>query len=79
MAKAKFKFEESLKRLEEIVRTLESGEQDLEASIQLFEEGMQLTHGCEEHLQALEVRVKLLVEKENGELAETDFQKSAAS
>ena len=35
-------FEESLKKLEKIVEQLESGEIDLEKSVELYEDGMKL-------------------------------------
>ncbi len=37
-----FNFEEAMKRLEEIVRTLESGKAPLDESIKLYEEGVAL-------------------------------------
>ena len=43
-------FEESLKKLEIIVDKLESGDVDLENSVKLYEEGMQLKQNCEEKL-----------------------------
>jgi len=76
MAKKSFSLENSLKRLEEILQILESGEKDIEESIKLFEEGMKLSTECQAHLQTLEKRVKLLVEKSGGEIGEQDFPES---
>lgn len=74
MAKKPFSLGKSFQRLEQILKSLESGETGLEDSIKLFEEGMKLTNKCREHLQVLENRVKVLVEKSPGEFEEKDFQ-----
>lgn len=69
MAKKSFSLEKALQRMEEILRVLESGEKDLDESIRLFEEGMQLANECQVHLQALEQRVKVISEQENSAFA----------
>ena len=51
-------------------------EKDIEESIKLFEEGMRLSSECQAHLQALEKRVKLLIDKSDGEICEQDFPES---
>ena len=62
-------FEDSLKRLCEIVERLESGELPLEDSLRLFEEGIQLARASQARLDAAERRVEeLLGVDENGEL-----------
>ena len=66
-------FEQQLHRLEEIVRLLERGEQPLEASLLLYEEGMTLAKACGTRLDDIEVRIKELVER-NGSTAEQDLQ-----
>ena len=43
-------FEDALKRLEEIVRTLEKGEAPLDQSIELYQEGDRLKRHCEARL-----------------------------
>ena len=45
MATKKPSFEESMERLEEIVRTLESGSEGLDSSLKLYEEGIALVRG----------------------------------
>lgn len=72
MKEKKFSLEDTLKRLEEILQILESGEKELEESIELFEEGMKLADLCHSHLQGLENRVKILVEKGEGGYVEKD-------
>jgi len=74
MTKKTFSLETSLRKIEEILTSLESGEKDLEQSIQLFEEGMKLSEECQTHLQALEKRVKMLSKDVNGKPVEKDMK-----
>lgn len=60
-AKKTAQFEDSLGRLEAIVDQLESGEQSLEDSLKLFEEGVTLTRHCRQALDSAEQKVKQLV------------------
>lgn len=55
---AQLSFEAALKRLEEIVRKLESGEAPLDDAIQLYEEGDRLKRQCEARLQAAQARIE---------------------
>ncbi|MFZ5688162.1 MAG: exodeoxyribonuclease VII small subunit [Bacillota bacterium] len=55
-------FEEALKRLEELVRLMESGELSLEESLKSFEEGIGLIRICNERLSFAEKRVQSLIE-----------------
>ena len=71
---AKTTFEESMKRLEDIVQRLESGEMSLEDSLQVFEEGMQLVAFCSRKLDEAEKKVSLLVRDQEGELVERPFR-----
>lgn len=63
--KEAMKFEEAMKRLEEIVEQLESGEVPLEDAIKLFQEGMNLAGFCREKLEWAEQQVEVLVKEEN--------------
>lgn len=54
-------FEEAMTRLEEIVARLEAGEQSLEESMALFEEGIGLARFCQEKLAAAEGRLEMLM------------------
>lgn len=54
-------FEKSIQRLGEIVESLESGEQPLEESLQLFEEGMTLSKSSQKILDTAERRVEELL------------------
>lgn len=51
-------FEQALKRLEEIVRKLESGEASLDESIELYGEGDRLKQQCEARLQAAQAKIE---------------------
>lgn len=60
-------FEDSVKRLSEIVDRLEKGDLPLEQSLGLFEEGVQLARSAQTRLDAAERRVEeLLAIDENG-------------
>lgn len=72
MATKKITFEESIKRLEEIVRALESGDVTLDDSIKLYTEGVKLANECNIKLDETEKKIKLLISKENT-VEETDF------
>jgi exodeoxyribonuclease VII small subunit len=51
-------FEAALKRLEEIVQKLESGEVPLDQAIDLYSEGDRLKKQCEERLSAAQARIE---------------------
>lgn len=54
---AELSFEDALKRLEEIVRRLESGEESLENSISLYQEGDKLRSQCEARLKSAQAKI----------------------
>tara|TARA_B100000965_G_C19104213_1_gene546212 strand:+ start:174 stop:413 length:240 start_codon:yes stop_codon:yes gene_type:complete len=66
-------FEENMKKLEEIVEKLESGDIDLDKSVELYEKGMVLKNNCEEKLKKVELQIKKIklqsnkIKKENFE------------
>ena len=59
-------FEESLRRLEEIVNKLEHGEVALEDSIKMYEEGLALSKTCIEKLTQAELKLKKLTKDIDG-------------
>ncbi len=68
MTKGKdIKFEDKISELENIINELETGEIDLEASIDKYTRAMKLVKECDEQLTRVEERVNKIV-KENGEL-----------
>lgn len=60
-------YEEAVKRLEEIVKKLESGAAPLYESIALFSEGAELVKTCTAILDEAEQKVKILTESEKSE------------
>lgn len=70
-------FEESLQKLEAIVKRLEEEEVPLESSLKLFAEGQSLARACEEQLKAAENQIRQLLEKNSGEIEEADFSEDA--
>ena len=69
----KLNFEEALARLEEIVRSLESGDKSLDDSMKLYEEGVRLIRVCSSELEGAEAKIKILKETLSGEIAESDM------
>ncbi|MCL6458531.1 MAG: exodeoxyribonuclease VII small subunit [Gorillibacterium sp.] len=65
-------FEEAMDRLEGIVSRLENGDVPLEKAIELFQEGMRLSHMCGQKLEQVERKIEMLVE-ENGALVKKPF------
>lgn len=63
----KLTYESAVKRLEEIVRKLESGQTPLDESIALFSEGSELVKKCTAILDEAEQKVKVLSESEKAE------------
>ncbi len=73
--KTDMNFEESLARLEQIVRALESGSAPLDQSLALFEEGVGLVKLCNQKLADAEQKIRILVSTDQG-MEEKDFKKS---
>ena len=67
------KFEEALKKLEEIVRGLESEELSLDDSLKRFEEGIRLSQICRKKLEEIEKKVQMLIKTKEGELKAEPF------
>ena len=65
----KINFENALKRLEQIVQRLESGDLSLDESLKLFEEGVELSRLCTKKLSEAETKVEKLVK-----LGEKEFK-----
>lgn len=74
MTKEKEKtFEEKLKELETIVNELESGEIDLDTSIEKYTSAMKLVKECDEKLKNVEEQVNKIV-SENGTLEDFEVE-----
>lgn len=66
-------FEESMLRLEQIVRQLEQGDVPLEDALKLFEEGTKLAKNCDGMLNKAEKKVVQLTKNADGAPVETEF------
>ena len=66
-------FEESMQRLEQIVRAMERGDVPLEESLKLFQEGTELVRSCNELLDNAQLQVKMIMTAADGSPREEDF------
>lgn len=71
-------FEQSLERLDVIVKLLESGNAPLEESMKLYEEGIALVRACNSALERTEAKIKLLQGGENGNFTAVPFSAEGA-
>ena len=76
MAEKQLTFEEAIARLEEILRMLESGTAELDASLALYEEGVGLLRACNSLLENAEQRVRMLRLQPDGGAELVDFGKT---
>jgi exodeoxyribonuclease VII, small subunit len=75
--KQQLSFEESLNRLEEIVRHLEKGDLPLNDSLSLYEEGTGLIAACSKMLDEAEQKVVKLKKGPDRFPVECDFEETA--
>lgn len=66
-------FEQSLTRLEQIVKQMERGDVPLEQALALFEEGTGLVSSCTKLLDEAELKVVQLTKGADGTPQETEF------
>lgn len=74
MAEKSISFEESMARLEEIVRHLEKGDLPLDESLRLFEEGTALARRCEGMLDEAEQKIVKLKKEPDRQPVELPFE-----
>jgi exodeoxyribonuclease VII small subunit len=67
-------FEAALRRLGEIVASLEGENESLEKSLTLFEEGVKLTETLRSHLDTAEQRIQVLMKDADGKMSAKDFE-----
>lgn len=67
-------FEQSMARLEQIVRAMERGDVALEESLKLFQEGTELVRNCGKLLDEAELQVKRIMTAPDGSPVEEDFR-----
>ncbi len=61
--KKELTFEQAMTRIEQILQTLDSGQETLDESLALFEEGTGLVRFCNEKLQHAKLKIKEVVAK----------------
>ena len=62
------KFEKAIQRLEKIVDDLETGELDIDKSLEIFEEGIKMSRVCSKKLSEAEAKIEKLTRDQKGEL-----------
>ena len=72
-------FEQAMKRLEEIVEKMESGDLPLEDLIVRYEEGMKLVKICQERLVAAEKRIEIITRNSAGQPVVKEFEPAATA
>lgn len=73
MAKKTMTFEASMERLEEVLRLLENGNESLDESLKLYEEGIALVRACTEKLENAEQKIKILQMQSDGSVGLSEF------
>lgn len=66
-------FEQSIVRLEQIVRAMEKGDVELEESLRMFQEGTELIRRCGKLLDEAELQVKKIMTAPDGSPVEEVF------
>jgi len=66
-------FEESMSRLEQIVRAMERGDVPLEESLKLFQEGTELVQTCSRLLDNAQLQIKKVMTAADGSPVMEDF------
>lgn len=77
MSRKSVTFEESMERLDEIVKLLEKGDVPLEESMKLFEEGTKLAAKCSSLLEGAQLKVTKLMKGPDGEPVEQELTSDA--
>jgi len=67
-------FEDALKRLEDIVESMEAGDMPLETLLARFEEGTRMVKVCQERLEQAELKIKQLDKNPAGEIVLTKLE-----
>jgi exodeoxyribonuclease VII small subunit len=69
-------FEDSMKRIEEIVADLERGDLPLDESLDRFEEAIKLARQCQHKINQARNRIAKLVKADDGSFVLEPFEKS---
>ena len=65
MTNKEVSFESSMLSLEKVIKKLESGSTSLDEMVELYEQGIKLTHACKSKLAVAEERITTLVNEKN--------------
>jgi len=71
------KFEDALKKLENIVAKLEKGDLSLDESLSVYEEGIKLSRLCSKKLETAKRKVEVLIKTDSGKFQTTPFDEKA--
>lgn len=72
----KLSFEQALSELEDIVRTLEDGQGDLDKAIGDYERGTKLKEHCMKKLADARLKVEKIIQNQQGEVSSEPFDPS---
>lgn len=67
-------FEEALAELEEIVRKIDTGQEDLAKAVESFERGVLLKNHCESMLQNAKLKIDKITQSSLGEVQTTEVE-----
>lgn len=73
------KFENALKKLEDIVRDLESGDIALDEALKKYEEGVNLAAICQKKIDTARKKVEILVKSKDGKIRLEPFEAKKTS
>lgn len=73
MSQTNLSFEESLRKLEQIVRIMEKGDVPLDESLKLFQEGAALVASCEKLLNDAKLQVQKILADSQGNPVEEEL------
>lgn len=70
--KENLNFEQAMDRMDEIIKSLEDGNLELDKSLEVFEEGIKMYRYCTKKLEDMEGKVKVILQQE-GAVKKVDF------
>jgi exodeoxyribonuclease VII small subunit len=71
---SKMEFEQALKELEGIVKTLEEGKASLNESVNLYERGVMLKKHCDTLLEAVQLRINQISCDKDGVMKQSEME-----
>ena len=72
-------FEDSLKKLQDLVEKLEKGDLPLEEAMECFSEGIRISQLCHKKLEEAEKKVEMLLKDQQGGWASEPFESAQAN